>query len=186
MATGLPLKLWTVDEYEEMIERGILRDDDRVELIRGEIVQMTLIGPRHASCVRRLDDLFHDLLGKSVFVSTQSPVRLPDNSEPQPDVALLRRAERAYEQQHPVVADIYLLIEVSDTTYDSDREVKLPVYAEAGVPETWIVNLEEDVIEVYSELAGGLYQKSRVAARGDTLPLLGGLVGVVGVDEVLG
>jgi Uma2 family endonuclease len=186
MATGLPLKLWTVDEYEEMIERGILRDDDRVELIRGEIIQMTPIGPKHASCVRRLDDLFHDLLAKSVYISVQSPVRLPDNSEPQPDVALLRRAEGNYEQRHPAAEDIYLLIEVSDTTYNADHDVKIPLYAEAGVLEAWIVNLEGDTIEVYSELVGGVYRKAWVAIRGDILPLPDGLAGAVSVDEVLG
>jgi Uma2 family endonuclease len=178
MATGLPLKLWTIDDYEEMIERGILDADDRVELIRGEIVEMTPIGMRHAACVVRLEELLHELSARRVLVSVQNPIRLHNNSEPQPDVALLARRTDFYARQRPSADDVLLLIEVADTTLVSDRTIKLPLYAEAGIPEAWIVNLEEEVIEVYSEPAGGEYKRVRVARKGDRVSLPGGLEGL--------
>lgn len=185
MVIELPRKLWTVDEYELMIEKGVLTGDDRVELIRGEIVQMAPIGPRHAVCVRRLDDLFHDLLQKTVIVSVQSPVRLPDDSEPQPDLALLRRRPDEYAGGHPTAEDILLLIEVSDTTLATDRAAKVPLYAEAGIAEVWLVNLENDGVEVYSELVGGRYTKVDFVGRGQRLRMPSGLVGEIEVDDIL-
>lgn len=186
MATGLPLKVWTVEEYEGMIEGGILRDDERVELIRGEIVKMTPIGVRHAACVARLEELFHERLGRRVVVSVQNPIRLLNDSEPQPDIAILKRRSDFYVEHRPGAADILLAVEVADSTLASDRAIKLPLYAKAGIPETWIVNLEEDVIEVYSQPEDGEYRVSRVARKGDSVPLPGGFEGVVSVDEVLG
>ena len=186
MATGLARKLWTIEEYELMIERGILDEDDRVELIRGEIVEMTPIGVRHAACVIRIEELFHTTLGRSVIVSVQNPIRLPNDSEPQPDIVLLKRRSDFYANQRPGADAILLLIEVADTTLSSDRDVKMPIYAEAGIPEAWIVNLDEDVVEVYADPVSGLYQKKQVARRGSSIPLPGGLPGAVGVDEILG
>jgi len=186
MATGLPLKLWTVDEYEEIIERGILDEDDRVELIRGEIVEMSPIGYRHMNCVINLDALFHRLPEEEVTVSVQNPLQLPDNSVPQPDVALLNGHRRRYSGRRATSADAILVVEVSDATLNTDRSVKLPLYAEAGITEAWIANLDGDIVEVYSDPVSGQYQKKWVAGKGSSIPLPSGLPGVVSVDEVLG
>jgi Uma2 family endonuclease len=178
-------KMWTADEYELIVEKGILSEDERVELIQGEIVKMAPIGPRHAMCVRRLDSLFIHLLGNAVIVSGQSPVRLGNNSEPEPDVALLKYREDEYGQAHPTAEDVYLIVEVADSTVLSDRLIKAPMYAEAGIGEMWLVNLEKDVIEVYSSPSEGKYQQTRIAARKESLKLPSGLPGEVRVSELL-
>src|SRR5437588_1580611 len=114
MAVGLIRKLWTVAEYEEMIEKGILDKYDRVELIRGEIVEMAPIGVRHASCVNDLNALFGRLLDETVIVSVQNPIVLPNDSEPQPDIALLKGHRSLYRRKRPTAEDVLLLVEVAD------------------------------------------------------------------------
>jgi Uma2 family endonuclease len=185
MTISLPRKLWSVDEYELMIEKGILDEEDRVELIKGEIVEMAPIGIRHAACVVAFQELFHELLGRSVTVSVQNPVRLPDASEPQPDIALLRGRRSSYNHRRPTAEDVLLVVEVADTTLATDREVKAPLYVQAEVPQVWLVNLEANMVEVYSEPAGGKYGKVVFVGRGEKLALPGGLPGEIAVDEVL-
>ena len=185
MAISLPRKLWTVDEYELMIEKGILDEDDNVELIKGEIVEMAPIGLRHAGCVTALQTLFHDLVGEMATVSVQNPVQLPDDSEPQPDIALLKGGWRSFMHKRPTASDVLLLVEVSDSTLAADRGVKLPLYAEAGIREVWIVNLDNDVIEAYSQPSGGKYTTAALMGRGQSLALPAGLPGQISVDEVL-
>ena len=161
--------LFTVSDYHKMAEAGILSEDDRVELIEGEIVRMNPIGSRHAACVRKLDALFNRAANLDVIVSVQSPVLLPDLSEPEPDVALLRPREDFYSGGHPEPEDVLLLIEVSDTTLDYDRNTKLPLYARFGIPEAWIVDLVGDTIETYSRPAEGTYQEITLLKHGETL-----------------
>jgi Uma2 family endonuclease len=186
MATGLARKLWSIEEYERMIELGILNKNHHVELIRGEIVEMAPIGLRHVACVSRLQEIFYNLLGMSVTIFGQSPVRLPNDSEPEPDVSILRRREDHYEMLRPTPQDILLLIEVSDSTLMTDRRNKIPLYAEAGVSEVWLVNLDEGAIEVYSKPTRGVYSKTRRAMRGEELLLPDALQGSINVDKVLG
>jgi Uma2 family endonuclease len=141
---------FTVDDYEQMIEYGILTENDRVELIRGEIVTKKPIGDSHVACVNRLNRLFGRRVGESAIVSIQNPIRLPD-SEPEPDLALLRPRQDFYASGKPRPEDIFLVIEVADTTLDYDREDKRSLYAEAGIPEYWIVNLIDRCLEVYRQ-----------------------------------
>jgi Uma2 family endonuclease len=185
MTIGFTRKLWSIEEYERMIKMGILSKDDRVELIKGEIVELAPIGVRHAACVVAFQDLFHASLRQSVTISVQNPVRLPDDSEPQPDIALLKGHRTLYNHRRPTAEDVILLVEVSDTTLATDKEVKLPVYAHAEIPQVWIVNLDADVIEIYSEPAGAVYTKVALGRRGQLLALPGGLPGEIAVDEVL-
>lgn len=186
MAIQLQRKLFTIEEYERMIATGVLAEDDRLELIRGEIVEMTPIGLEHIVCVLRLDHLFGGLVAKSAHTSVQNPIRLPNGSRPQPDVTILKWRDDFYAGKHPDAEDVLLLIEVADSTLETDRGVKVPLYAEAGIPETWIINLPERVVEVYSGPSAGAYGKIRHARRGDSLPLPAGLEGVVRVDDILG
>ncbi len=141
---------FTVDDYEQMVEYGILTENDRVELIRGEIVTKMPIGDQHIACVNRLNRLFGRRVGESAIVSIQNPIRLPD-SEPEPDLALLRPREDFYASGKPQPDDIFLVIEVADTTLDYDREDKRSLYAEAAIPEYWIVNLVNRCLEVYRQ-----------------------------------
>jgi Uma2 family endonuclease len=157
---------FSVDTYDEMVEQGILTSDDRVELLAGEIVEMSPIGSRHAACVRRLTQFFTLALGARFTVSAQSPVVLPPDSEPEPDIAILRRREDFYAQAHPRPNDVLLLIEVADSSLTLDQTVKLPLYAAAGVAEVWIVDLTANVIEAYTQPDQGTYGEKRIV-RGD-------------------
>jgi Uma2 family endonuclease len=175
---------YSVDDYEEMIRLGALTENDRVELIRGEIVAKMPIGDRHLVTVNRLNRLYNRRLGDLVIVSIQNPVRL-DDSEPEPDVSLLRPREDEYASGKPRAADVLLLIEVSDSSLDYDRDVKKPLYAESGITEFWIVNLVDECLEVYrGPQPDGTYQEERVLKRGESTDIvaLPGLV--VAVDEL--
>ena len=156
---------FTVDEYYRMAAAGILHEDDRVELLEGEIVQMAPIGSRHAGCVITLDGWFNGLLGGRALVSVQNPVRLSQHLEPQPDLMLLRPRVDNYRRGHPTAEDVLLLIEVADATPAYDRGTKLPLYARAGITEVWIVDLDRERVEVYREPVGGRYQRGTVHER---------------------
>jgi Uma2 family endonuclease len=175
---------YCVDDYEEMIRLGVLTENDRVELIRGEIVARMPIGDRHLVSVNRLNRLYNRRLGDLVIVSIQNPVRL-DDSEPEPDVSLLRPREDEYASGKPRAADVLLLIEVSDSSLDYDRDVKKPLYAESGITESWIVYLVDECLEVYrNPRPDGTYEIERVLSRGESTDVvaLPGLV--VAVDEL--
>lgn len=185
MAVELLRRKFTVEEYYKMAEMGILKAGDRVELIRGEIVEMSPIGTRHAACVSRLTRLLTIRLGNRATASPQNPVRLDNDSEPQPDVALLQPREDFYEEQHPQPADIFLLIEVADTTVESDRSIKIPLYAENNIAEVWLVNLPENCLEVYRQPTATGYQSVGNFYRGDRLSLQAFPDVSLSVDEVL-
>ena len=171
MYTNGKRRLFDVDEYYAMGEAGILTEDDRVELLDGEIVAMAPIGSRHASAVARLTQLFAALVGHRAEVWTQNPVRLDGNTEPQPDLMLLKPRDDYYSQGHPGPEDVLLLIEVSDTTVETDRGVKLPLYARSGIREVWIVDLPAQSVETYSEPEGDTYAKKRsVGLDGELSP----------------
>ena len=175
---------FTVHDYHRMGEAGILHEDERVELIEGELVQMTAIGTRHFSCVNRLNRLLVMSVGDEAVISVQNPVRLNEHTELQPDLAVIRR--RDYRKSLPEPDDVLLLIEVSDTTLAYDRGVKLPLYARAGSREVWIVNLPRETIERYTDPSEDGYRRADQARRGQTLESIA-LPGLTpSVDEVLG
>jgi Uma2 family endonuclease len=142
---------FNVDDYYRMAEAGVLKPDARVELLDGEIIDMSPIGPFHGGVAWRLSRLFNKLSNDRWFVWSQNPVRLDAHSEPQPDLMLLKPERGDYTRRHPQPEDVHLTIEVSDTTLDLDRERKLPIYGRAGIAEVWIVNLVDQTIEVYRE-----------------------------------
>lgn len=160
-------KKFTVEEYHQMIETGVLREDDRLELLDGEIIEMSPIGPRHASCVKKLSRWFWKTLGNRVIVSVQDPIVLVPDSEPQPDVALLVPRSDFYAERHPEPQDVFLAIEVADTSQEYDREVKIPAYARAGIREAWLVDLEARTVTVYREPRRGKYRQVAVLDNGD-------------------
>jgi Uma2 family endonuclease len=171
MVVQRPRFRWTVDEYEKMIRHGILTENHKVELIRGEIVPKMSIGDPHASCLKRLVELFFDLLGKSATISVQDPIRLAD-SEPEPDLALLVRRADFYAAGKPRPADVYLVVEAADASLAYDREVKAPLYAENGIAEHWIVNLVDRCLEVYRQpRADGTYADVRTLRPGESITL---------------
>lgn len=175
MTLQIGKRLFTVDDYHRMAETGILNEDDRVELIEGEIVEMNPIGSRHAGCVIRLTHLLTRAVGERAIVSVQNPVQLGDRSEPQPDLLLLRPRPDFYAEAHPGPADVLLLIEVADASTANDRNVKLPLYARAGIPEVWLIDLENEVVEVYrGPAADGFTEVARIPrGQGRTLTVEG-------------
>ncbi len=166
MAVQLARHLFTVEEFHRMGEAGVFAEGDRVELLDGEIIEMTPIGSRHAACVARLTALLSSVQGKAI-VWVQNPIHMSEHSELQPDVALLRPRSDYYAQAHPRPEDVFLVVEVADTTAVNDREVKLPLYARAGVAEVWLVDLSAETIEVSCRPAPQGYQERRVLRHGD-------------------
>lgn len=151
MSVQLLRRKFTVQEYHLMIDAGILGEDDRVELIEGEIIQMAAIGKRHATTVRRLIHRWRDLPKNQAILDIQDPVELTPRTEPEPDVVLLRFREDYYATAHPTPADVLLLVEVADSSIDYDRQVKTPIYARSNIAEVWIVDLTRDCLIVYRE-----------------------------------
>jgi Uma2 family endonuclease len=184
MATPIPRRKFTVEQYYQMAATGILAPDERVELLEGEIIEMSPIGPRHANCVDRIAELVREKLGRTIYLRAQNPVRLSNYTEPEPDITLAKRAD--YSARHPLSDDIFLTIEVSDTTLEKDRTMKQKIYANASIPEFWIVNLPEDVVEVYRQPAGDLYQEKILISRENSISpqLLPNLV--LSGEELLG
>lgn len=160
---------FTVVEYERMGQIGIFAEDERVELVCGEVIEMPPSGERHAACVDFLTQLITLRLRRSAIVRVQSPIRLDEHSQPQPDITILKRRDDFYRHAHPGPEDILLIIEVSDTTLEYDMKVKVPLYARAGIPETWVVNLRGGRVKTYVDPAKGAYQTITSYARGDEL-----------------
>jgi Uma2 family endonuclease len=169
-----------------MAEAGVLTPEDRVELIEGEIIKMSPIGSSHAACVGRLDDLVGDALKPKLMVRMQNPIRLDDFSEPVPDVAVVSARIDYYADRHPTPEDVLLIIEVADTTLLTDRNIKIPLYAGTGIPESWLVNLPKELIEVYFDLNNGKYRECRKFKRGEVVKSATIKQLSLSVDEILG
>ncbi|MBI2864383.1 MAG: Uma2 family endonuclease [Chloroflexi bacterium] len=177
---------FTVDDYHRMAQAGILGEDDRVELIEGEVVKMTPIGRRHASCVIRTNETFVKAFNDVAAISVQNPVVLDQYTEPQPDFALLRRQPDFYASRLPTPADVYLLVEISDKTVEADRRVKVPLYAKSHVTEVWLVDVEQETITVYRDPSPDGYRTARVARRGEHIAPLAFSDRPIAVSDVLG
>lgn len=177
---------FTVDEYVHMAQVGILTRRDRVELLDGEIVVMTPIGRLHAACVAVLMRVLLIGVGPRAVVWPQGPIRLSERSLPEPDVALLRPRPIPYRDADGEPRDVMLLIEVSDTSLRRDREIKLPLYASAGIPEYWIVDVRDDAIEVHASPSGARYGTVRRFGRGESVSPLAFPDLRIAVDEVFG
>ncbi|MEX2156155.1 MAG: Uma2 family endonuclease [Gemmatimonadales bacterium] len=177
---------FTVESFQRLGELGILGEDDRVELIDGQVVEMTPIGAAHVSCVNRLNALFAPLAGREATLSVQNPLVLSEHQEPQPDFTVLRHRPDGYRARLPGPTDVLLVIEVADTSLAYDRDVKIPRYARASIPEAWLVDLTGDRIGVYREPRADAYSLVHWAARGEILtPLLLPQVALA-VTEILG
>ena len=144
-------KRFTIDEYHRLVELGFLTENDRVELIGGVIIQMAAKGTRHTTCCRNLLEELVLLVAGKAKLQCQDPITLPSNSEPEPDFAIVRKNPDNYLSSHPNQSDVLLVIEIADSSLKYDQEVKLPLYAEAGISDYWIFNLVENHLEAYSE-----------------------------------
>ena len=179
-------KLYTVTEYYALVDEGVLREDDRVELIEGEIRHMPPIGSQHAAGTNRLNLLFHRGLGDRATVSVRGPVRLSEISEPAPDLLLLRFREDFYASRHPRPEDVLLLVEVADSSLGYDQGTKAPLYARHGIPEVWTEALGRTTLEVYRDPSPQGYRDVRTLRRGDRISPLAFPDLVLEVSAILG
>ncbi len=180
---------FTVAEYYKMAEAGILRPGDRVELLDGEIIQMSPIGPVHAGNVDQIARLFITRLGERAWVRVQNPIRLNNRSEPEPDLAVLRprpSAGRSYLEVHPVAADVLLVVEVADTSLSYDLGRKARAYARSQIPELWVLDRTGDRLLVHREPGPRGYAAVQILGRGESISPLAFPDLAFTVDELLG
>jgi Uma2 family endonuclease len=177
---------FTVADYYRMAETGVLKPGARIELLGGRIIDRSPIGPLHGGSIKRLNRLFSGLSAGRWLVSAQDPLHLDEFSEPQPDLMLLKPSEDDYTTRHPRPEDVYLVIEVADTSLDFDRGEKLPAYGRAGVAEVWLLNLGAKTLEVYREPHFSGYASNVTLRANDTICPLAFPDLVVEVAEMLG
>ncbi|WP_193195770.1 Uma2 family endonuclease [Nostoc sp. MG11] len=144
-------KRFTLDEYHKLTELGFFHEDDHIELINGEIIEMVSKGTAHETCLRKLWKELPKLLGDKATLQSQAPITLPPNSEPKPDFGIVQNRFDDYLSAHPQPADVLLVMEVSDSSLNYDQDVKIPLYAKAGISDYWIFNLFDNYLECYSE-----------------------------------
>lgn len=165
-------RLINVEEYSKMAEVGILRADDHVELIQGEIIKMSPIGSKHAAIVKKLASILNGLFKDSFVIGIQDPIILDDTNEPEPDISLLTYRSDFYVDSHPKAKDIVAIIEVAGSSLKYDQSVKIPLYAAFNIPLYWIIDIENNRIEVYQNPSGSNYL-DKSSYHGDQLiPLL--------------
>jgi Uma2 family endonuclease len=187
MAVVLTRRRFTVEEYEQMGQAGILGEDERVELVEGEIVEMTPIGEDHASIVARLTHVLTLRLGEHAVVWPQNPLTLPRQvSQFQPDIALLKPRSDFYRRKRVEPDDTLLVVEVMDSSVRYDRQVKLPIYARAGVQEVWLVDVNRDTVDSYRAPARAGYRDHRVVGRDGTIAPLAFPDVVLPIAELIG
>ncbi|MBD2178460.1 Uma2 family endonuclease [Pseudanabaena sp. FACHB-1998] len=163
---------FTVQQYHLMHEAGVFAVGDRYELINGEIREMSPIGIKHAVCVTKTTRFFQITLGDRALVWAQNPILLGDYSQPQPDLAILKWRDDFYASALPTPEDILLVIEVADSTIAYDRDVKMPLYSANGIPEMWLFDVNQQIIEGYTQPSASGYKRMQRYEQGDTLSLL--------------
>lgn len=166
-------KRFSVADYHRMGEVGLLGEDDRVELIEGEIIEMTPIGSSHGGRVKQLNRLLTEAVGERAVIAVQDPVVLGERSEPEPDLALLRPRADFYTDAHPQAPDVWLLIEVADSSLAFDRDIKVPLYARHGIPEVWLVDIEHGQVLRFAAPRDGVYSVREVIDLSRPTPLPG-------------
>ena len=185
MEAEVTRKLFTVQDYHRMARAGILREDDRLELIDGEIIQMSPVGHRHFVVVNRMNVIFMRGFGDEAFLGIQGPLRINEWTELQPDVVLYKPRPDFYAGKVPDPSDVLLVVEVSDTTLATDQKVKLPRYAAAGIAEYWIADLKHDLLHVYRDVRHHEYTTTVTLRPGDSVALLSSPDVRFRVDELL-
>jgi Uma2 family endonuclease len=170
--TTTEIRLWSVDEYHRMIEAEILTTDDQVELIEGQIIQMSPQQPPHAATTQRASDYVRELLAGKATIRVQLPITLRPNSEPEPDIAVVRIDAREYLNGHPTPDDIFLLIEVADATLRRDCQQKARAYAKAKIADYWVIDVNSRQVYVFREPGDETYQQEIILKEDATFSLL--------------
>jgi Uma2 family endonuclease len=186
MAVQILRWYFTVTDFARMAEVGIFTEDDRVELIDGEVRVMSPIGPRHTALVKRLNTLLSRHVADRTIVSVQDPIQLTDDTEPQPDLALLRARADFYAQAHPRPAEVFVVVEVAETSLEYDRDEKIPRYARARIPEVWLIDVARETITQYTQPDGTGYRGEQTLHRGHILVSTTVSSLQLTVDDILG
>lgn len=172
MTPQLKQRLISVADYAKMTASGILAEHERIELIDGKIFQMSPIDPQHALIINRIAKLlFTHLDENQADISIQNPIQIPQFSQPEPDIALIKTEQNRNTEQHPQPSDVFLIIEVANTSYKVEKEIKLPLYAKAGIPEYWIVRTDKQEIETYHSPSENDYEAKELIRPEDTLTI---------------
>ncbi|NES71769.1 MAG: Uma2 family endonuclease, partial [Okeania sp. SIO2D1] len=181
-----PLRLLTVDEYHRMAEVGILHPDEKIELIAGQIInKMSPQGSSHAASIRRSDRLFSKLFSEGVSVQKQLPVILNNFSEPEPDIAVVKADSLDYDDDHPTAKDVYLIMEIADTTLKSDLEVKGKEYAKSGIEDYWVLDVNHRQLYVYRQPSQLGYQQEMILGEEEEIAPLAFPFAKIVVGELL-
>ena len=179
------LRLWTVEEYHRMAETGILDDSEHVELLEGKIIWMSAKGTAHRSAVGRSDYLLKEALKNRAWVSVQDPITLNDRSEPEPDIAVVKIDPLDYADHHPVPSEVYLVIEVADSSLKFDCETKSKAYAQAGINDYWVLDVVERQLYVFREPTSSGYKTKVILGEQETISPLQFPDLQIGVREIL-
>jgi len=182
---ALDIRLLTVQDYHCMAEAGIFHPEERVELIEGQIFQMAAKGTAHEAAITRTERLLRNRLGEQVLLRLQSPVQLNNYSEPEPDIAVVAPNPLDYEDHHPTPSEVFLLVEVADTSLKHDREVKAPVYARSGIVDYWVLDVNERKLHVYRLPSSQGYQSEMILAEDVTISPLAFPDCTIAVREML-
>lgn len=166
---AVPRRRLSVDEYHRLGAAGVLHEDERIELIEGEMIEMAPIGSRHLAKVNRLSRMLSRDVGDGAIVSTQNPLAFPPEDEPLPDIALLKARADDYESAIPSARDVLLVIEVADTTLPYDRDVKIPLYARHGIPEVWLVDVQNQALSIYLDPGPKGYRRLLTPGRDEII-----------------
>ena len=179
-------KRFSVADVHKMTEAGILPEESGHEIIDGYIIDKMSIGSKHAGTVKKINRILSVIMGNGAIISVQDPIYVDDFNEPEPDIALLKPRKDFYAESHPKPADVLLLIEVSDSTLEYDRNFKIPLYAESEIREFWIVNLRDKTVEIYTSPKNGSYRSTRILETGETIESNAAANLKLTVDEILG
>ena len=177
-------RLISSDDYNQMMLAGIFKPEEKLELINGQLIQMSPIHSFHATTVRKNQQYLYKILGDDLEISIQNPIQIGEHSNPEPDVAILRFREDGYLHQHPLPPNIVLIIEVADTSLEYDRKVKVPLYATAGIKEYWIINVNGEKVEVFTGPKNRSYQKKSILRSGESFRSIS-LEAEIGIDEII-
>ncbi len=181
----LATRKFTVEQYHQMAEAEVFAPEERLELIRGEIIEMSPIGLKHATVVKRLNNLLTYQLHNQAIIGVQDPIQLDNFSEPQPDISVLKMRSDFYELEIPKSQDILWLIEVSDKTLKYDQEIKITLYAESKINEVWLVNLNNNTLEVYRDPQNNIYQDEQILQVNQSLSSLVFPNLIIEINEIL-
>lgn len=186
MNPTIALRQISAQDYHRMAEAGILLPDERVELLGGQIIRKAAKGTAHSAAVSRIEHLLRDRVGDRVLICLQDPIRLDDYSEPEPDVAVVRPDPQYYEDHHPTPAEVFLLIEVADTSLKFDCETKALAYARSGIAEYWVLDVNDRKLHIYRSPSANGYQSETILAESLAVAPLAFPECVVVVKELLG